>query len=126
MVLIFGATLGLASVFFGAFVEHGLNENITSYQIDALETAIRYNQVNAVLISAVGLALLNGGKLARICIIRWSATFLIIGTILFCFGIYLAVFLESPNLSKITPIGGLAIIVAWVLLLIGGIVGRRP
>jgi len=126
MVLMFGAALGLTSVFFGALVTHGLDENIANYQINDLETAIRYNQVNAVLISALGLIMLNGGKLARIAMIRLSATFLIVGTILFCFGIYLSVLLESPSLSKITPVGGLVMIVAWILLLVGGIVGRKP
>ena len=43
MVLMFGAALGLTSVFFGALVTHGLDENIANYQINDLETAIRYN-----------------------------------------------------------------------------------
>ena len=66
MILIFGALLGFISVAFGAYAEHGLREAVTEEHFRFLTTALCYNQVHAVMIAAIGLALLNGGKLSYI------------------------------------------------------------
>ena len=70
MILISGALLGFISVAFGAFAEHGLRESLTDEQYRFLMTAIRYNQVNAVIVTAIDITLLNGGKLAKIPVFR--------------------------------------------------------
>jgi uncharacterized membrane protein YgdD (TMEM256/DUF423 family) len=54
-------------------------------------TAVRYNQEHEVLIAAIGIALLNGGKLAKVPDIRWSGILFIFGTDLFSFSIYFSV-----------------------------------
>ena len=87
MILISGALLGFISVAFGAFAEHGLRESLTDEQFRFLMTAIRYNQVHAVVVTAIGIALLNGGKLAKIPVFRWSGLLFIFGTMLFSFSI---------------------------------------
>jgi len=89
-------------------------------------TAVRYNQVHALIISAIGLAQLNGGKLANISALKWSGLLFIIGTVLFSFSIYLSVSLNIPGLVNITPIGGVTIMAAWLLLFITGLLaGKR-
>ena len=55
MILLIGAMLGFVSVAFGAFSEHGLRETITSEQFRFLMTAVRYNQVHAVIVVALQL-----------------------------------------------------------------------
>ncbi len=125
MVLIFGALLGFISVAFGAFAEHGLRENITDEEFRFLMTAVRYNQVHAVVISAIGLALLSGTKLSGIPALKWSGMLFIIGTVLFSFSIYLSVYLSIPGLVNLTPIGGITIMGAWLLLLGCGISTRK-
>lgn len=80
MILILGALLGFISVAFGAYAEHGLREAVTEEHFRFLMTAIRYNQVHAAVIAAIGLALLNGGKLSNVTALKWSGLLFIIGT----------------------------------------------
>ncbi len=121
MILIFGALLGFISVAFGAYAEHGMREAVSEENFRFLMTAIRYNQVNAVAIATIGIALLNGGKLANIPALRWSGVLFIIGTILFSFSIYLSISLDIPSLVNVTPVGGITIMGAWLLLLVAAI-----
>jgi uncharacterized membrane protein YgdD (TMEM256/DUF423 family) len=125
MILIWGALLGFISVAFGAYAEHGLREVVTDEHFRFLMTAVRYNQVHAVVIAAIGLVLLNGGKLANIPALRWSGLLFIIGTVLFSFSIYLSVSLDMPGLVNITPIGGMTIMAAWLMLLVVGVLARK-
>ena len=125
MILICGALLGFIAVAFGAFAEHGLREGITDEHFRFLMTAVRYNQVHAVIISAIGLVLLNGGKFATISAVKWSGLVFIIGTVLFSFSIYFSVSLDLPSLVNITPVGGMTIMAAWLLLLIAGLMAKK-
>lgn len=125
MILVWGALLGFISVAFVAYAEHGLREAVTEEHFRFLMTAIRYNQVHAVVIAAIGLALLNSGKLANIPALKWSGLLFIVGTVLFSFSIYLSVSLDIPGLVNITPIGGMTIMAAWLLLLVTGVLARK-
>lgn len=125
MVLILGALLGFISVAFGAYAEHGLREAVTEEHFRFMMTAIRYNQVHAVVIATIGLALLNGGKLSNLPALKWSGLLFIIGTVLFSFSIYLSVSLDIPSLVNITPLGGITIMTAWLVLMVAGILVRK-
>ena len=125
MILILGAFLGFILVAFGAYAEHGLREVVTDEHFRFLMTAVRYNQVHAVVIAAIGLALLNGGKLSCIPSLKWSGLLFIIGTMLFSFSIYLSVSLDLPGLVNITPVGGMTIMAAWLLLMMTGVLARK-
>ena len=120
MILAFGALLGFMAVAFGAWAEHGLRESITAEHFRFLMTAVRYNQVHAVIIVTIGLTMLTNGKLANLTTLKLSGLLFIIGTMLFSLSIYLSVSLAIPSLVNIAPIGGLTIMAAWLLLLITG------
>ncbi len=120
MILVWGALFGFISVAFGAYSEHNLRETVSDEQFRSLMTAVRYNQVNAVIICAIGLALHLAGKLSQIRPLKWSAQSFVIGTILFSFGIYLWVLLDVQALRYLAPIGGIVTMIAWVLLLAAG------
>ncbi len=126
MVLVFGALLGFVSVAFGGYAEHGLRESITDENFRSLMTAVRYNQVHAPVIIAIGLALLlKDEKLGSIKALKWSGLLFIIGTALFSFSIYISVSFKIPSLMNITPIGGMVIMAAWLLLLTAGLIMTR-
>ncbi len=125
MILIFAALLGFVSVAFGAFAEHGLREHITQEQFRFLMTAIRYNQVHAVVACAIGLALCHNGRLASIPALRFSGGLFILGTVLFSFSIYLSVWFEMPVLINVTPVGGMTIMAAWLALLASAVTARQ-
>ena len=120
MILLVGGVLGFISVVFGAYAEHGLKESISEEHFRFLMTAIRYNQVHAVVVTAIGLGIASGGLPLQSLLIRWSGILFILGTALFSFSIYLSVVLAIPQLVNITPIGGTIIMLAWMLIAISG------
>ena len=115
-----GAALGLISVGFGAYSEHALRPVVTEESFRFLMTAVRYNQVHAVVITAIGLSLLNTGALSQLKTLKWSAAAFILGTVLFSFSIYFSVYLNIPSLTYLTPVGGITLMIAWLLLLFSG------
>ena len=125
MILILGALLGFISVAFGAYAEHGLREAVTEEHFRFLMTAIRYNQVHAVVIAAIGQALLNGGKMSNIRALKWSGLLFIIGTVLFSCSIYLSLSFDIPSLVNITPLGSMTIMAAWLMLMVAGVLARK-
>lgn len=120
MILLVGGVLGFISVAFGAYAEHGLKESISEEHFRFLMTAIRYNQVHAVVVTAIGLGIASGVLPLQSLLIRWSGILFILGTALFSFSIYLSVVLALPQLVNLTPIGGTIIMLAWMLIAISG------
>ncbi len=121
MNLVIGAILGFISVAFGAYAEHGLKTQISAQHFDFIMTAIRYNQLYAIIISCIGLALLNNKNIAKSLMLKLTNFLFIIGTLLFSFGIYISVVLNIPSIMKLAPIGGTTLMVAWLMLAISAI-----
>lgn len=102
-----------------------LREVVTAEHFRFLMTAIRYNQVHAVVITAIGLALLNGGKLSNVPALKWSGLLFIIGMALCSFSIYLSVSLDIPSFVNIIPVGGMTIMASWLVLMVAGLLARK-
>ena len=119
-ILVSGAILGFVSVSFGAYSEHGLKPIVSEEDFRFLMTAIRYNQVNSVIICAIGLFILVADK-NKIKLFKLSGQIFVIGTLLFSFSIYLSILLKMPNLQYLTPIGGMTLLGAWLMFLISAL-----
>ena len=115
MILIIGALLGFFSVAFGAYSEHGLRPKVSDEEFRMLMTAIRYNQVHALIISVLGLITLPSSFLNNHLFRRCGFLF-IVGTVLFSFSIYISVGLQIPSLQYLTPVGGITLMVSWLSL----------
>ena len=125
MILVIGAICGFISVAFGAYAEHGLRGTISSEYFDMLMTAVRYNQMYAMIISMIGLTILNGGKLANSTILNISGYLFIFGTLLFSFGIYIAVLFNISQALRLAPIGGTILMISWLGLVVLAILEIR-
>ena len=119
-ILVSGAILGFVSVSFGAYSEHGLKPIVSEEDFRFLMTAIRYNQVNSVIICAIGLFILVADK-NKIKLFKLSGQIFVIGTLLFSFSIYLSILLKMPNLQYLTPIGGMTLLGSWLIFLISAL-----
>lgn len=119
-ILVSGAILGFVSVSFGAYSEHGLKPIVSEEDFRFLMTAIRYNQVNSVIICAIGLFILVADK-NKIKLFKLSGQIFVIGTLLFSFSIYLSILFKMPNLQYLTPIGGMTLLGAWLMFLISAL-----
>ena len=116
MILLIGALFGFFSVAFGAYSEHGLRPVVSEEEFRMLMTAIRYNQVNSVIICAIGLILMVPNGFPRVPFLKWSGILFIVGTVLFSFSIYLSVGLQIASLVYVTPVGGITLMLSWLLL----------
>ena len=125
MVLFFGALYGFISVAFGGFAEHGLKETVSEADFNSIAIAITYNQINAVIISAIGLGQITSGQFMKTPLLKWSAILFILGTAMFSFTIYLSVVFESLNIRSVTPLGGMIIMIAWLLVAYAGLAATK-
>jgi uncharacterized membrane protein YgdD (TMEM256/DUF423 family) len=112
-----GALLCAVSVTAGAFGAHGLRSRLDPAALALWETAARYLMYSGLGILAVALAARpSGGRLYT-----WSAASLLIGALIFC-GTVAILALGGPRwLGAVTPLGGLLLIVAFVLLAVAAL-----
>ena len=125
MILAIGAIFGFISVSFGAYAEHGLKGTISTEHFEMLMTALRYNQTYAIVISAIGLIILNRGRLADSIILKISGYFFILGTLLFSFGIYTSILFDTPQLLRLAPLGGTILMLGWIALATVGVLRKK-
>jgi uncharacterized membrane protein YgdD (TMEM256/DUF423 family) len=105
-----GVLLALATAC-GAFGAHALRGALAPERLHTWETAVRYQFFQALGLLGIGLTLrvVEAGSL------RVAAWLIVIGVVLFSGSLY-ALSLGAPRaVGALTPLGGLAWIVAWVL-----------
>ncbi|MGB2471517.1 MAG: DUF423 domain-containing protein [Flavobacteriaceae bacterium] len=115
-IFISASLLGLLAVVLGAFAAHGLRDALVTTSLESFQTGVRYQMYHAFFLFVVGL--LPQLTLAQKSRLFWVT---ITGVVLFSGSIYL---LSSNTLTPIdfgflgpiTPIGGLFLISAWVVL----------
>lgn len=116
-ILFLGALLGLMAVMMAAYVDHVLGANLTQATLGILDTALRYHALYAILIAALGLSLyapLPPRLLSHLSLCAWA---FIIGILLFSFGIYASVLTGFTAAVRVTPIGGVLLMLGWLILL---------
>ncbi len=118
-ILATGALLGVVSVILGAFAAHGLKALIEEESLRSFETGVRYQMYHALLLLFVGSFNALTDKTKK------SIFYLVVaGIILFSGSIYglstdsLSAF-NFKSIAFVTPIGGLFLIVAWIVMTIG-------
>lgn len=110
------AVLGALAVVLGAFGAHTLKDRLDPVQLDWWQKATLYHLVHAAVILASGRksTLASDGAEDRASAATWS---LVAGIVIFSGSLY-AMALGAPRwFGAITPIGGLAFIAGWLLLL---------
>ncbi|WP_299366115.1 DUF423 domain-containing protein [Winogradskyella sp.] len=117
--LIIGSILGILGIVLGAFAAHGLKELVDANAVKSFETGVRYQMYHAFLLLILGGTSFVNTKIKRIILY-----IVIIGIVFFSGSIYglatneLTSF-DFKSIAMITPIGGLLLIIAWVVMLIG-------
>ena len=117
-VLIFGGIFGTLSVVFGAFGAHALKKIFTEDQQKSFETGVKYQMYHSIILIIIGITfpfLSNAQNIMAWCFIA--------GIFLFSFSIYGLTWSSAKGkkikiLGPVTPLGGLLLVVGWVLLTI--------
>ena len=105
------AFLLAAAVALGAFGAHALKARLDAYSLGIWEKAVFYHFIHALgMLIVASVAKLREPRAELIC---WL---LLAGILLFSGSLYLLAFTGTRALGAVTPFGGVAFIVAWVLL----------
>ena len=108
----------LTAIILGAFGAHILKEVLSENKLLSFETGIRYQMFHGLTILI--LSLNKDYFTKKLSVVLKIMTF---GTVLFSFSIYLLSIqglldIKLSFLGPITPIGGLFLIISWILLII--------
>lgn len=116
-ILLSAGILGAAGVGLGAFGAHKLRAVLLERgTTNAWETAVRYHLIHAVALLALA-SLLRAAPGRRW---AWTARCWVAGTVIFSGSLY-ALALGGPRwLGPITPLGGVALLAGWALLIVEG------
>jgi uncharacterized membrane protein YgdD (TMEM256/DUF423 family) len=118
-ILLAGALLAATGIACGAFGAHALHDAIGPNRRGWWQTAVQYQMWHAV--ALVALASLPLPRLG------WPAALLALGTIIFAGTLYVMALTDLRWLGAITPLGGLLMIAAWLLIAwraLGGPAGK--
>jgi len=119
-IVITGGVFILFAIILGAMGAHALREVLTDKNLANFETGVKYQMYMGLAILALGL---NYSKFRKKSF-RFFISFIITGSLLFSFSIYGLVWADTVGaalksyLGPITPLGGVLMIIGWLLFLI--------
>lgn len=110
--LMLAAFFGFTGVGLGAFAAHGLKNRLSAEYLAIFHTGVMYQLVHTLALLAVALlAVQIPGRL-----MTWAGISFVIGILLFSGSLYLLTLTGVTQLGIITPFGGLAFLVGWLML----------
>lgn len=118
-IIITALIFGIISIILGAFGAHALKKVLTLDQLTSFETGVKYQMYHAFFLLFLGMTdLVSESKKKTVYFLT------LIGIIFFSGSIYLLATREITSIdirsvAFITPIGGLLLILAWIMLLVG-------
>ena len=119
--LLSAAILGALSVAVGAFGAHALKELLIKHDKTAVfETAVRYQFFHTLAIFLIGILLFH----IQHPYLRYAGWSMLVGIIIFSGSLYILSLSNVGFWGAITPLGGLAFIIGWILLFLGIMQGK--
>ena len=115
-VLLIATLYGALGIIFGAFGAHALKKIFSEELLKSFETGVKYQMYHAIVLFVIGFQLPFTQTIEKS-----AAWCLIAGTFLFSFSIYGLCMSSAKGkklkfLGPITPLGGLLLVVGWILL----------
>lgn len=117
-IVVIGAVLILVAIILGAFGAHALKKVLNIEQLASYETGVRFQMYHGMIFLILGFSYSKLGFNSA-----WVVRLMLTGVLLFSCSIYLlslqgVLFMNLNFLGPVTPIGGLLLIVSWILLII--------
>ena len=107
-----GSISAFLAVALGAFAAHGLKNKLTPEMFNAFEVGVRYQMYHALALLAVAWASTRWPGSA----VNAAGWLFIAGTVIFSGSLYLLSLAGPRWLGAITPLGGAAFLLGWLLL----------
>lgn len=115
-----GALNAFLAVAMGAFGAHALKGRLATDMLAIYHTGVQYHELHALGLVLVGI-LAQG--MAQSDSLRWSGWLMLAGILLFSGSLYALSLSGMRALGAITPFGGLAFLIAWLLLALAALRG---
>lgn len=111
-----GAAFAFLAVALGAFGAHALRGSLEPRALEIFETGVRYQLAHALALVLVSLLLAGPGRTDALGVSAgWAFT---VGILVFSGSLYLLALTGVGRWGAVTPIGGAAFLVGWVLLVV--------
>jgi uncharacterized membrane protein YgdD (TMEM256/DUF423 family) len=107
-----GAIAAFIGVALGAFGAHSLRTKLTPEMLNIFEVGVRYQMYHALGLIAVAWAITRWPE-ANLNAAGWA---FIVGIVIFSGSLYLLTLTDTRWLGAITPIGGIAFLIGWAIL----------
>ena len=111
--VVLGSLSAFLGVGLGAFGAHGLKTKVTPEMLAVWQTGVLYHLVHALGLLLIGVLCHLMPETATVRNAGWA---ILLGTVLFSGSLYLLVLTGVKPLGMITPFGGIAFLVGWLLL----------
>lgn len=111
--VVIAGVMGFAAVALGAFGAHGLKNILSEKLIETYKTGVLYHLLHSVVLLV--LALLGSTKFIK------SFWFILVGIFLFSFSLYVYSITQITAFAMITPVGGVALLIGWLLIIIDAV-----
>ena len=118
--IIAGAVNAAIAVMLGAFGAHALKEKLSEHYLAVWQTAVQYQMFHALGLIAIGI-LMSSSLAGPISQLTWAGWLLLVGIIIFSGSLYILSLSGIGILGAITPIGGVAFIIGWIMLIIAAL-----
>ncbi|OIQ21686.1 MAG: hypothetical protein BM557_02490 [Flavobacterium sp. MedPE-SWcel] len=117
-ILSVAAVLGAIAIVLGAFGAHSLKKVLEPDMLATFETGVKYQMYHALFLLFIGTTSLVSDKTKKTIL-----SLVVVGVLFFSFSIYFLACndlfsFDFKKIGFITPIGGLLLISAWIILLL--------
>jgi uncharacterized membrane protein YgdD (TMEM256/DUF423 family) len=119
------AILGATGIILGAFGAHALKQKLEPEMLVVFETGVRYQIYHALFMLFVGITGLVSEKAKKSILMLVSAGVLFFSGSIYLLSCNIMFSFDFKKIGFITPIGGLLLILAWVVLFLQIIKRKR-
>jgi len=116
LALVAASMLMALAVAFGAFGAHALKARLAPDMLAIWQTGVTYHAWHALALLALGLLLLHAPQSGALRIAAWL---FVAGIVLFAGSLYLLALGAPRIIGAITPLGGVAFIAGWIVVVAG-------
>ncbi|PSL40573.1 uncharacterized membrane protein YgdD (TMEM256/DUF423 family) [Planomicrobium soli] len=115
--LIAGAVNALLSVALGAFGAHMLEGRVADKYIATWQTAVQYQMFHSIGLMIIAI-LMSSAFIGPLSSLSWAGYLMLAGIVFFSGSLYVLSLSGISVLGAITPIGGVAFIAGWIMLIV--------
>jgi len=122
LAILLGSSNAALAIVLGAFAAHAIQDTLSERMLAVFNTAVDYHLYHALGLIVIGLLI---SKCFTSKALRLAVYLMLFGIIVFCGSLYALSLTGITKFGMITPIGGIAFIIAW-LLVFSAFIKHRP